>query len=153
MRIAAVSVGVAALVLLVLGVFFLQKRLTMIRTWRPVMAQVTKATLAEQSGPESTSYSADYELSYIVDGKTLHTSARSNDSLGTPEAKQQRIARHAPGSQGLIHVNPDDASQIRLNLGNNAVTLALPLWMLLCAGSLLLFAISFWLMGTPKAGW
>ena len=110
--------------------------------------------MEEKSDEESTSYSANYEVGYTVDGKTLRASVRSEDPfLNGAAVVQARLARHAPGTRGEIFVNPDNPSEARLNLGRNAVTLGWPLWLLLGGGSMLLIAASLWLMGTPGVEW
>ena len=131
-----------------------QKRLGYIEKWKRVDAQVGRAWMEEESGDESTSYTANYELSYTVDGKALRVFLRSEDPLlVSAEVVQARLARHAPGTRGEIFVDPDNPSEARLNLGRNAVTLGWPLWLLLGGGSMLLIAISLWLMGTPGVVW
>lgn len=159
MRIASASVFVAALITLGIAFVMLQNRLATIRKWKPVNAQVTRAWMEEHKstgddGSDVFSYSANYELTYDIEGKSIRSTARSNDPLLTDAAAvQPRLARHAPGTRGIVHVNPDDPAQMRLNLGKNVVTLGLPMWLLLAGVSLLLFAVSFWFMGTPAVKW
>jgi hypothetical protein len=106
------------------------------------------------AGEESTSYSAHYELTYTVDGKSMRSTARSEDVLlGGPEPVQTRLNRHSPGTHGVAYVNPNDPSQVRLDLGKNINVIALPLWLSLVGGSLLLIGISLWFMGTPTVFW
>jgi hypothetical protein len=153
-RTASAIVSAVGLVTLAIAWFAFQSRLGQIRNWKPVNAQVSRAWMEENQGSESTSYSAHYELTYIVDGKTIRAAAKSEDPLLVgPDLVQARIARHAPGTQGVVYVHPDDPSKVRLNLGKNSATLGMPLWLLLAGASLLLFAVSLWLMGTPAVDW
>jgi hypothetical protein len=153
-RIASSALAAVGLVILALGFFLLQRRQAQIRRWKPVDAQVIRAWMEEQSGDESTTYSANYELTYTVDGKPMRSAARSEDIfLVSADRVQARLARHAPGTHGVVFVNPDNPSQVRLNFQSNAQTLALPLWVMLPGFSLLLFAFSIWLIGTPGIDW
>jgi len=109
---------------------------------------------AGAGGEESMSYSAWYELAYTVDGKSIHSRARSEDVfLAGPEAVQVRIQRHSAGTRGAAYLNPNDPSQVRLDLGKNVRVMALPLWLLLAGASLSLIGLSLWFMGTPTVFW
>jgi hypothetical protein len=159
LRLASAIVAAVGFLTLMVGALMLRNRLEAIRKWQPVEAEVTRAWMEEHrggsdTGEDSISYSANYELAYAFGGKPIRSAARSNDPLLTSsEVVQARIARHSPGTRGLVYMNPDDPSQVRLNLGPNAVTLGWPLWVLTAGASLLLFAGSFWLMGTPGVEW
>lgn len=155
LRAAAAIVAATGLVVLVIAFLVLQSRLAMIRTWRPVTAQVVRSSMEQRSSADDsgTHYFALYELNYVVDGRALHKTARSDISFTTPAAIQERIARHAPGTQGVIYVNPADPSQTRLNLGKNAITLGLPLWLMLGGVAGVLIGFSLWWMGSPGHLW
>jgi len=153
LRTASAIVGGVGLILLFIGIYLLQNRLVIIRTWQPVTAQITGGSVEAQQGNDSTSYIARWDLAYVPDGKPFRTTVQAPDSELKLENAQPMLARHPPGSQGLIHVDPNDPTQVRLDLGKNVVTLGACLWFFLCSMSLLLFALSFWLMGTPGVTW
>jgi hypothetical protein len=153
LRTASAIVGGVGVILLFIGVYLLQNRLAIIHTWRPVNARVTGGSVETQESVESTSYRARWELAYVLDGNPIRTIVPAPGSELELETAQHRLARHPPGSQALIHVNPNDPAQVRLNVGVNVVTLAAPLWFLLGSMSLLMFALSLWLMGTPGVTW
>lgn len=155
-RTASVIVAATGLATLASGFFLLQKRLELIRKWKPVDAQVVGASLEQRTQGDttnhSTSYWARYELAYTVDGKILHATARSDSDL-VPSMVQAKLARHAPGTRGVVYVNPDNLTQVQLNLGRNMATLAPALWVLLAATFLLLVGTSLWFIGTPAIFW
>jgi hypothetical protein len=159
LRLASAIVAAVGFVTVIVAGLMLHNRLEAIRKWKPVEAEVTRAWMEEHrggsdTGEDSIRYSANYELAYTFGGKPIRSTARSNDPLLTSsDTVQGRIARHRAGTRGLVYVNPDDPSQVRLNLGRNAVTLGWPLWVLTAGVSLMLFAGSFWLMGTPGVEW
>lgn len=154
---AAITAG-AGLILLAIGFYLFRNRVVSIRTWQPVEAQVVRSWMEEHetgdSTERSTSYSAHYELAYTVNGESMRSTARSQTVFSASSGEvQARLDRHSAGTRGVVHVNPDNPSQISLNMGMNAATLALPLWMMLPGASLLLFAIALWFLGTPAPFW
>jgi hypothetical protein len=159
LRIASLIVAGVGLVTVAVALVMLQQRLGAIRNFKPVEARVIRAWIEQKKqtaddGSDSISYSANYELAYDFGGQPRRFTARSNDPLLTSaDIVQARIARHAPGTRGLVFVNPDNPSDARLNLGRNAVTLGWPLVVLVAGAALMLFAISFWMMGTPGGEW
>jgi hypothetical protein len=157
-RIAAVIVGTAGVVALVMAYTLLQSRVEMIRKWKPVEARVLRAWMEQRksgnSGEEFTAYSARYQLAYAVDGKSITSEAKSDDQfIVQPDQVQKRLDRHGVGTRGTVYVNPDDPNQVRLNLAMDVHTLAASLWVGLAGISLLLIGASLWLMGTPKVLW
>jgi len=93
-------------------------------------------------------------LTYTVDGKIMHATARSDDELfGDNVMVQAKLVRHAAGTRGTVYINPDNPTQVRLNLGRNVVTFAPALWVLLAAVLLLLIGTSLWFIGTPAIFW
>jgi hypothetical protein len=158
LRAAAAIVASTGLVTLGIGYFLLQDRLATVRKWRPVDAQVIRTWLnARQSGDtgnQSISYIAHYELAYTVDGQSIRSNALSEDEFfGEAGLAQRRLDRHGPGTRGLVHVNPNDPKQVRLNLGRNVHTLGLSLWLVLAAVFLFMIGASLWLMGAPTISW
>ncbi len=130
----------------------------MIRTWKPVEVEVIRNWMetheAGAGGEESTSYSAHYELAYTVDGKTIRSTARSEDAfLGGPQPVQTRLSRLRAGTRGVAYVNPNDPSKVRPDLDKNINIIALPLWLLVVGVSQLLIGLSLWFMGTPTVFW
>lgn len=130
----------------------------MIRTWKPVEVRVVRnwmeTHVAGAVGEESTSYSAHYELAYTIDGKSIRSTARSEDVfLGGPQPVQIRLSRHSPGTRGVAYVNPNDPSKVRLDLDKNINIIALPLWLLVAGASQFLIGLSLWFMGTPAVFW
>lgn len=153
-RTAATIVATGGLITLAIASLLFWSRIEQMRQWTPVEAKVIRCWVDQRQSDDSTEYSANYEVSYVAGGKTVRSTVRSESSLqASRELVQDRLDRHRPGTSGLIYVNPADPSQARLNLGMNAGTLALPLWLLLPGASLLLFAISLWFIGTPAVSW
>jgi hypothetical protein len=158
LKIASTIVAASGAVTLCVALLLLRSRLEMIRTWKPIEVQVIRGWMGtKQAGSgdeESTSYSANYELAYIVDGKSIRSTVRSEDAfLAGPDQVQMRLNRHSTGTSGVAYVNPADPGQLRLDLPKNVNAIALPLWLLLSASSLLLIGLSLWLMGTPSVSW
>jgi hypothetical protein len=154
LRTASAIVAAAGSVTLAGAFFLFQNRLAQVRKWKALDAEVIRAWLEETTAEESTSYTANYELAYSVDGKPVRARARSQDFVSVDrEQVQARLARHAPGTRGTIYVNPGDPTKVRLNLGRNAATFGAPLWLLLAGSATLLIGVSLWLMGTPGAVW
>jgi hypothetical protein len=154
LRTASAIVIATGIVTLGAAFFLIQNRLARVRRWKAVDAEVVRAWMEENPGEENAGYTAHYELAYRVDGKPLRTTARSGDFLVVDrERMQARLDRHAPGTHGSIYVNPDDPSQVSLNLGRNAATFGAPLWVALAGAALLLIGVSLWLMGTPGTAW
>jgi hypothetical protein len=158
LRIASAIVGASGAVTLCVGFLLARSRMEMIRTWRPVQVEVIRNWMetheAGAGGEESTSYSAHYELAYTVDGKSIRSTARSEDAfLAGPERVQMRLNRHSAGTAGVAYVNPDNPTQVRLDNRKNVGVVALPLWLLVAGGSLSLIGLSLWLMGTPTVIW
>jgi hypothetical protein len=158
LRTASSIVIATGLISLAVAALLSRRRLETFRTWKPVEVQVIRNWMETHvsgvAGEESTSYSAHYELAYTVDGKSMRSTARSEDVfLGGPELVQTRLNRHSPGRHGLAYVNPNNPSEVRLDLGRNINVIALPLWLFLAGGSLLLIGLSLWFMGTPTVFW
>lgn len=157
-RTASAIVGVSGAVILCVAFLLARSRLEIIRTWKPVDVQVIRSWMethqAGAGGEESTSYSANYELAYAVEGKSIRSTARSEDVFLTgPEEVQRRLKLHGPGTPGVAYVNPSDPSQVRLDLGKTVRIIAAPLWLLLAGVSLWLIGLSLWFIGTPMMYW
>ena len=155
MRIARIDWFGAAvgLLVLVVAVYFLQRRLAIIHTWLPVQAQVLRSAMEVTESTEGSSAVPAYELAYVVNGEAIRRKATSNASIDTAEAARQRLANHPAGSSGIVYVNPTNPSELRLNVGRNAVTFFIPVLLLATAGFLFLMAIAFWMMGASGDVW
>jgi hypothetical protein len=158
LRIVSAVLAILGFVTVAISFLKLQNRMGTVRRSRPVEAQVLRAWMQEKTvssdDGSTVVYSANYELAYNIDGTLRTATARSNDPfLTSRKAVESRLARHAAGSRGMVHVDPENPSQVHLNLGTNAVTLGLPLWSLVAGVATLLLAISFWFMGTPGQEW
>jgi hypothetical protein len=150
---ASAIIGAAGIIALIVGVYLLQNRLAMVRAWQPVDAEVMGGSVQTEETVDSTSYIARWDLAYEYHGNAFRTTVRARSYELRSENAQRTLARHPPGSHALIHVDPSDPAQVRLDLGMNVATLAMPLWFILGAASLMMFALSFWLMGTPGLVW
>lgn len=153
LRTAALIVAATDLLILAIGVYFFAQRSRIVQEGKPVRATVLRAAAEVRGDSDGASTEAAYELAYVVDGVNFRGKATSSALLDSAEGVQERVAKHPAGTDGIVHVNPANASEIRLNLGKNAATFLLPWLVLATGGFLLMMAVSLWMMGAPGDVW
>jgi hypothetical protein len=102
-----------------------------IANWRPVEAQILGNRMrAEYRTTHSTSngrrrtdrtrmYSAEYQFRYQWDGRPYERSYQDGFSTSNQASVERELERYKPGSRREVWVNPEDPSEIAVNLGRN----------------------------------
>jgi hypothetical protein len=109
------------------------------QTEAEILAVEVEAFQNQDEGQTFTTYRANYRVRWQAGGRAFQIPL-----LGD-------LVSASAGTAGVAYINPNDPSQVRLDLRKNVNAVALPLWLLVAGASLLLLGLSLWLMGTPTA--
>jgi hypothetical protein len=91
------------------------RRYQLSENWVAVQGLITKSGVIDESTEENSCYAPLVRYTYQVMGQSYEGDLISFGSAGVTYGKRKKaekvVARHLPGSQVLIHYDPDDPSK------------------------------------------
>ena len=127
------------LIILGVGSWFAEKRLTVINHWPQVDAEVVDSRVENYTDSEgSTLYRAVFVFRYTVEGRSYDTQTDNGYGTSFRSWMQAKVDHFAPGTRHRIHYNATDPAEIEYNAGYNFEFFGIPLF---CGGMGLIFSL------------
>jgi len=107
------------LILLAVGGWLANRQYTIMHSWPSAEAAVTRSRVTHSRGRHGSTYQAEMEFRYTVDGKAFETPSGPGYSTSDYLAMKHMADAYAPGTRHIIRCNPSDPNDIRMNAGYN----------------------------------
>lgn len=131
-RVAGMVLVLVSLVFLSVGLWFAEKRFTVMNKWPQVEAEVVESEVISYDDSDGdTLHKAVFRFRYTVNGREYVTQTDNGYGTSIHSWMQAKVDRFARGTGHNIHYNPADPGEIEYNASYNFEFFGIPLF---CGG-------------------